>query len=104
MAATIEDITIDYTDETGKQLVQQIDKIVLSRGAWTTILFLYRELDEKKGEWSAPKARIDRFQKRNGEFRSQSRFKFTSAKQAKQIIEAFQHWLDSGAFLDAEDE
>ena len=41
MASTIDDICIDYTDENGDQIVKQLDKIVLSRGAWTTILFLY---------------------------------------------------------------
>ena len=75
MASTIDDICIDYTDENGDQIVKQLDKIVLSRGAWTTILFLYTE-------W----------------YRSQSKFKFSSAKQAQQIIDAFQDWIASGQF------
>ena len=103
-ATTIEEITIDYTDESGQQIIRQLDKQVLSKGAWTTIMFLYTEWDRRKEVWSAPKARIDRFQKKNGEYRSQSKFKFTSSKQARQIIDIFKQWLDSGQFDDGESE
>ena len=104
-ATTIDEITVDYTDDDGTQIIKQIDKRVLSKGAWTTILFLYTEWDRRKEVWSAPKARIDRFQKKNGEYRSQSKFKFTSSKQAQQIIDIFKEWIDSGAFTeDAKDE
>lgn len=103
MASTIDEITIDYFEENGQQIIKQLDKKVLSKGAWTTIMFLFTEWDRKKEVWGAPKARIDRFQKKNGEYRSQSKFKFSSAKQAKQIIDVFQEWLDSGAFTGDED-
>ena len=56
------------------------------------------EWDRQKEVWGAPKARIDRFQKKNGEYRSQSKFKFTSAKQAQQIMDVFKKWIDSGMF------
>ena len=104
MAGTVDEITIDYTDEGGQQIIKQLDKKVLSKGAWTTIMFLYVEWDRRKGVWGAPKARIDRFQKKNGEYRSQSKFKFTSAKQAKQIMDVFQEWMDSGAFSGEDDQ
>lgn len=96
MAATIDDISIDYTNEMGQQVVRQLDKQVLSRGVWTTILFLYSEWDKKTEDWGAAKARIERYQKRNGEYRSQSRFKFTSQKQVKQIMGVLETWLESG--------
>jgi hypothetical protein len=98
MASTIDEISIDYFDENGNQIIRQIDKVVLSKGAWTTIMFLYVEWDRRKEVWGAPKARIDRFQKKNGEYRSQSKFKFTSAKQAQQIMDVFKKWIDSGMF------
>lgn len=104
MASTIDDITIDWTDENGQQIIKQLDKVVLSRGAWTTIMFLFSEWDKKNQKWGAPKARIDRFKKMNGEYRSQSKFKFSSAKQALQIIEIFQNWIDSGLFFEAGDD
>ncbi|MBQ1265870.1 MAG: hypothetical protein IIY06_03765 [Proteobacteria bacterium] len=100
-AATIDEITVDYTDEElGCQTVKQLDKKVLSKGAWTTIMFLYSEWDRKNERWGAPKARIDRFQKRNGVYLSQSKFKFTSAKQARQIMDIFDEWMKSGQFED----
>ncbi len=98
MASTIDEISIDYFDENGNQIIRQIDKVVLSKGTWTTIMFLYVEWDRRKEVWGAPKARIDRFQKKNGEYRSQSKFKFTSAKQAQQIMDVFKKWIDSGMF------
>ena len=104
MASTIDEISIDYTDENGQQIIRQIDKKVLSKGAWTTIMFLFSEWDRRKNQWGAPKARIDRFQKKNGEYRSQSKFKFTSAKQARQIIDVLQEWLNSGEFDGDEEE
>ena len=99
MASTIDEITINFTDEDGQQIIKELDKVVLSRGAWSTILFLYSEWDRRNQKWSAPKARIDRFQKKNGEYRSQSKFKFTSANQAQMIIDVFQSWIDSGKFV-----
>lgn len=98
MASTIDDICIDYIDENGTQIIKQLDKVVLSRGAWTTILFLYTEWDRRKLCWGAPKARIERFQSKNGEYRSQSKFKFSSEKQAQQIVDVFQDWIASGKF------
>lgn len=102
MAQTIDELTANYTDENGQQLCLELNKEILSRGAWVTAMFLYREWDKKTEDWGPAKARIERFQKRNGEFRSQSRFKFTSAKQAHQIIEVLSQWFPDGA--DSEDE
>ena len=104
MASTIDEISVDYTDESGQQIIRQLDKQVLSKGSWTTIMFLYTEWDRRKETWSAPKARIDRFQKKNGEYRSQSKFKFTSGKQAKQIVDVLNGWLESGQFSGDEEE
>ena len=43
MAETIDEITIDYED--GDILTtKELDKVILTRGAWTTILFKYPSL------------------------------------------------------------
>jgi len=42
MAASIDELTVSYTDG-GIETVQELDKVILSRGAWTTILFRYRD-------------------------------------------------------------
>ena len=38
MSATIEELTINY-EEDGVQIVKETGKEVLSKGAWTTILY-----------------------------------------------------------------
>lgn len=93
MAETIDEITINWTDESGQQLVKEIKKEVLTRGSWTTIMFLYQDFDKKSGEFGPTKIRIGRYQKRGGKFLPQSKFNISSSKQAKQILEIVQQWL-----------
>ena len=47
MNETIDDITISFTDE-GVETTKELGKHVLSKGAWTTILFRYQDWDKKK--------------------------------------------------------
>ena len=54
MAETIDEITYDYEDE-GKLVRKTLKKEVLTRGGWSTIMFLYEELDRKSGKFGAPK-------------------------------------------------
>jgi len=92
MAETIEDLTIDY-EEGGVQLVKQLDKIVLSRGAWATILFRYQEWDARSGDFGPEKYTIRRYQKRYGEFKQKSKFNISSKDQASKLVEALQSWI-----------
>ena len=93
MAETIDEISIDWKDETGQQLVKQVKKEVLTSGAWSTIMFMYQDFDKRAGEFGPLKIRIVRYQKRGGKFISQSKFNISSAKQAKKIVEIIQNWL-----------
>ena len=93
MAETIEEISIDWKDENGQQLVRQVKKEVLTSGAWSTIMFMYQDLDKKTGEFGPRKIRVARYQKRGGKFMPQSKFNISSAKQAKRITEIIQTWL-----------
>jgi hypothetical protein len=43
--------------------VPQLDKIVLTKGTWATLMFLYQELDKQSGKFRAPKMAIVRFKK-----------------------------------------
>lgn len=109
MATTIDEITINWTDETdGKQKVKEMAKEVLSRGSWTTIMFLYQDLDNKTDKFGPPKIRIQRYQKRSGEFRAQSKFNISNAKQAYQIVDVIKKWFpeqpaDSSTAEDSEE-
>jgi hypothetical protein len=95
MAETIDDITINWTDDTGKLVVKELQKEVLTRGSWTTILFLYQEMDKRTGEYGPQRIRIGRYQKRGGQFLPQSKFNISSAKQARQLLEIVGKWLPS---------
>jgi hypothetical protein len=88
----LEDLTVAYS-EGGLETVQELDKVVLSKGAWTTIVFRYRDWDRAKEAWGPEKYTIRRYQKRNGEYRQQSKFNISSRAQAEAIIEALQGWL-----------
>ena len=92
MAETIDELTVEYTDE-GIVTTKELDKVVLSKGAWSTILFRYQDWDRKKEEYGPEKYTIRRYQKRNGEYRQQSKFNISSKEQAKQLIEALQTWI-----------
>jgi hypothetical protein len=94
MAETIDEITISYEEEDGTLVVKELDKKVLSKGAWATLMFRYQDLDKNTGEFRAPKVTIRRYQKVNGEFRPKSKFNISSDAQAKLIIEALQGWMD----------
>ncbi len=93
MSTNIDDITITY-EEDGVVLVKEIDKEILSKGAWTTIIFHYQNWDRAKGEYGKEMFTIRRYQKRQGEYIPKSKFNISSAEQAKKIVSALQKWTD----------
>lgn len=93
MSSTIEDLTINY-EEDGIQVVKETGKEILSKGAWTTILFRFNNLDRKTSEYGKDMFTIRRYQKRNGEYQMKSKFNISSAEQAKKIISALESWID----------
>jgi hypothetical protein len=96
MAETIEELTFNYEDE-GRLVRKEIDRAVLSKGAWATLMFLYQELDRQTEQYREPKIAIVRFKKWNGVYRKQSSFNISSRKQAQQILEVIERWYGPGA-------
>ncbi len=94
MASTPDDLTVSYTED-GTEKVKELDKRVLTKGAWTTVIFRYQDWDARKGEYSPDKYTIRRYQKQNGEYRPKSKFNISSNKQAEQVIEALTDWIKS---------
>jgi hypothetical protein len=92
MAERIEDLTVNYTED-GIDTTKEIDKVVLSKGSWTTILFRYRDWDRAKEAYGPDKYTIRRYQKRGGEYRQQSKFNISSRAQAQALVEALQGWI-----------
>lgn len=93
MSATIEDLTINY-EEDDVLVVKETGKEVLSKGAWTTILYRYNNLDRKTGEYGKDMYTIRRYQKRQGEYMLKSKFNISSAEQAKKIIKTLEAWIE----------
>lgn len=94
MASDVEDLTVNY-EEDGVLVVKELDKEILSKGAWTTILFRYQDLDKKTNQYSADRYIIRRYQKKDGVYQSKSKFKISSPEQATKIVNALQKWLES---------
>lgn len=91
MSSTIEDLSINY-EEDGVLIVKETGKEVLSKGAWTTILYRYNNLDRKTGEYGKDMYTIRRYQKRQGEYMMKSKFNISSTEQAKKIINILETW------------
>lgn len=93
MASTVDDLSIEYVED-GITVVKQLDKEVLSKGAWSTVIFRYQDWDRQKEAYSKDKYTIRRYQKRNGEYFQKSKFNISSPDQARSLIAALQGWLD----------
>lgn len=92
MSETIDDLTVSY-EEDGVELVKQLDKVVLSKGAWSTIIYKYQDWNKAKEEYGPPKFTIRRYQKRNDAFFQKSKFNISSEDQARKIIDALSGWI-----------
>ncbi len=92
MATDVDELTVDYTED-GQLVSKQLDKIILTKGAWSTILFRFQDWDRKKEEYGAEKYSIRRYQKRNGEYQQKSKFNISSRAQAEKIVDALQRWI-----------
>jgi hypothetical protein len=94
MSSDLNELTINY-EEDGILLVKELDKEVLSKGAWTTILFRYQNWNKGKDEYSKDMYTIRRYQKREGEYLPKSKFNISSPEQAQKIIAVLQKWIDN---------
>jgi hypothetical protein len=91
MAETLEELTYNY-EEDGTLVRKELDRAVLTKGGWATMMFLFQELDRKAGKFRPPKMAIVRFKKSKGSYRKQSSFNISSEKQARQIAAVFEGW------------
>ncbi|MCP4995088.1 MAG: hypothetical protein GY934_15110, partial [Gammaproteobacteria bacterium] len=78
MASTVDELTISYSED-GVDVVKELDKVVLSKGAWSTVMYRYQEWNRSKEEYGKEKYSIRRYQKRNGEYLPKSKFNISSA-------------------------
>ncbi|OGO92672.1 MAG: hypothetical protein A3F10_00500 [Coxiella sp. RIFCSPHIGHO2_12_FULL_42_15] len=92
MAEKIEDLTIEYVED-GVTTIKELDKVILTKGAWCTILYKFQNWNRSKQEYSPVSYSIRRYQKRNGVYQQRSKFNISSNDQAQKIIEALNHWM-----------
>lgn len=103
MNNSVEELSINYEEE-GILKVKEIDKEILSTGAWATVFFRYQEWDAKTDGYGSDKYTLRRYRKMNGEYRQQSKFTISSAAQAKKIIAALERWQEDTEGTEATDE
>lgn len=94
MNETIDELTVQQ-EENGQVFVKELDKVILTRGAWTTIIFRYQQYRPETDDFSPDKYVIQRYKKSGGEYRRQSKFNISSPEQARKIADALNGWLDA---------
>ncbi len=93
MAETVEELTVNY-EEDNVLLVKELDKHVLTKGAWATVMFLYQDFDRRKEDYGPTKIGIRRYQKRDGAYTYRSKFNISSLDQARKVVEALNKWIE----------
>lgn len=92
MAEDVNELTVNY-EEDGVLIVKELDKEILSKGAWATVIFRYQQWDTKKNEYGPDRYTIRRYQKKAGTYAPKSKFNISSRDQAEKIISALQKWV-----------
>lgn len=92
MSETVDDLTITYIED-GIEKVKELDKIILTKGAWSTIIYKYQNWDPKKQAYGPDCYSIRRYQKRSGTYQLRSKFNISSNDQAQKIIDALSKWI-----------
>ncbi len=90
-ADDVDEITVEY-EEDGIQVVKEEARKVIARGAWPVLMFKYREWSRTENAFGAPKYSIQKFRKRNGSYRIESKFNIGKPDQAVEIARTLTEW------------
>ena len=96
MSDSIEELSISFYED-GIERVRELDKVILSKGAWSTIIFRYQEWVPSKNAFGPEKYSIRRYQKRNDQYWQKSKFNISSEDQARKLVEVLTTWLEQSA-------
>lgn len=88
----INELTITWKDDEGRQIIKELGKEILTKGAWATIMYLYQTMDKATGEYSEPQVRIVRYKKNKDSYFAHSKFNISGRKQSYQIMEQLKKW------------
>lgn len=103
MSENIDDLTMSYK-EGDVEVVKELDKVILTRGAWCTILYRYCDFNKSSEEYGPDKFSIRRYQKRNGAYQLKSKFNISSRDQAQKVIDGLNTWIKEAPDAEAQDE
>ena len=92
MVSNVDELTVSYTEE-GVETVKELDKVILTKGAWSTIMFRQQDWDRKNEKYGPDKYSIRRYQKRNGDYVLRSKFVISNKDQAAKIIDVLKNWM-----------
>lgn len=92
MAETVDDLTVTYVED-DVEVVKELEKRILTKGTWATVMYMFQEMNRKTETYDPPKATIRRYQKRGGVYRQQSKFNISSAKQGRDIAGILMEWF-----------
>lgn len=93
MASNIDEVTINY-EEDGVLIVKELDKVLLSKGAWSTVLYRYVQWEKAKNDYGPDRYSIRRYRKVDDEYRQQAKFNISSRDQASKLIDALGKWVN----------
>lgn len=92
MATDYDELTIQW-EEDGQVVVEELDKVIIQKGVWCTVLYRFRQLDPKTGEFGPAKAALRRYQKSRGYYRKKDSINL-SEKSAPLLVEKLREWFD----------
>ncbi len=90
--AEVDELTIQFEDD-GFVVVKELDKAILSKGAWTTVMYRYQEWNDRVEDYGAQKMTLRRYQKVRGQYRQKSKFNISSKAQGAKIAAILADWL-----------
>ena len=93
MAESVEELTVNY-EEDGVLTTKEFDKEVLTKGAWSTVIYRFKVWNFKEKTYGPDKYTIRRYQKRNGSYQQKSKFNISSKDQARKIIAVLNQWVE----------
>ncbi len=90
----IDALTVQWSDETGTVIVNELEKKVVQRGSWATVVFKYEERDRKTQEMVGPKFAIRRYRSRGDRYEVHAKFVLTGEDQARDVARALLDWVE----------
>jgi hypothetical protein len=92
---SVDDLSYDW-EEDGRQVRRELDRRVLSRGGWPTVMYLYQELDPATDAWRPAKVALVRYQSRRGMLRKHASITLGEAR-SLELASALETWFGAAA-------